>query len=349
MNTNVYVLDASNKALSPIPAKPMIELGFKETDVETWLASVSSDTNVLGRPILWLARQDSQADDQRSDLVGLDIDGDLLVVELKRGVLDESTITQALSYAAEYYQKTADELAEMYADHCTKGGTTRLVAPVDSVDAAKERIGKHVKAGSKVNALQILVLVGEDFTARALAVCDYLNCASGEAPFTVECWQYAVLKPQDDQHQFLVNQILPPMSIRHVIEEKREIHKSRTYARDSVRAEFMRALVSYLVGQGVACYKRQGETYKCHLRHEGWPEDVEIEVWNHLDREQLQLRFPPQLAFPNDELTNIGAAAREDEYGRYIAFDEVRCASAVFTEELGDRIIQVARELSTVE
>src|SRR5579862_8193693 len=121
MSTQAYLLDGSAKKLSLLNRKSMSELGFTEPgDLEAWLASCKD--RLFAREILWLARQDSPSDDQRSDIVGLADNGDLVVTELKRGMASESALTQVLGYAAEYKLRTPSQLAELYFEHSQKSG-----------------------------------------------------------------------------------------------------------------------------------------------------------------------------------------------------------------------------------
>ena len=79
------------------------------------------------------SRQDRPAGDERSDLVGVDQEGKLLVTELKRGELSEDAVIQVLGYAAEYGDYTPDELAELYHSNSLKQGNTRLMSKATSI------------------------------------------------------------------------------------------------------------------------------------------------------------------------------------------------------------------------
>lgn len=85
MQNSLFVLDPQKKSLALLEQATMTTEGFHEPrDLETWLSSLGPDTQMLGRKILWVSRQDRTTDDQRSDLIGIADDGDLVVAELKR-------------------------------------------------------------------------------------------------------------------------------------------------------------------------------------------------------------------------------------------------------------------------
>lgn len=108
MAIDLFRLNPLARTLQLVSVLPMDSLKFSEAnDLEAWLSSCSA--RLFGREILWIARQDRATHDQRSDIVGVAKDGDLLIAELKKGLLEESAVRQALGYSAEYHEKTADD------------------------------------------------------------------------------------------------------------------------------------------------------------------------------------------------------------------------------------------------
>jgi hypothetical protein len=247
MAAQIFRLDIVKKTLNRLTEKRMGELGLSEPyDLEAWLATCGDE--LFGREILWIARQDRITHDQRSDLIGVDKIGNLIVAELKRGQADDAAITQALSYAAEYSQTSASELAKTYFETSARTGEGGLVRRAESLEKAQEALSAHV-GDAEVNENQILVILAEAFDARALSVCDYLNRATGEARFSIEFWTYAIdLLPgaSGTEHLFVLEQILPPPSVRQEIEQKREASKAGKYARDPTRIAFMNELLSFI-------------------------------------------------------------------------------------------------------
>jgi hypothetical protein len=342
MSSTVFSLDLAKKALAPLQRRSMAELGLTEPyDLEAWLSS-SSD-GLFDRKILWLARQDRPSEEQRSDLIGIDQLGNVLITELKRGELTEDAVTQALAYAAEYASKSADDLAALFAAHSEKAGATGLVAKATSLDDARSQLSAHVGAGTEVNESQILLLLGEDFTAKALAVCDYLNGASGEARFSFECWRYGLFETPQKSHYFVLEQILPPPSVRQAIDEKREASKSKKYARDPVRMEFMRELVGYLWSKNISASRSRGQSYECKVRNAAWVEDHELLFSVHTEHPRLIL--PNELVFDGAPQGYELVEGKNWDGRRTLEFIDVDAQGAKFDTAFGDRLVQVVELL----
>jgi hypothetical protein len=341
MGSQVFQLEIKTKSLTPLPMKSMRELGTSEPyDLESWLASTGK--RLFNREILWIARQDRPADGERSDLLGLDHDGNLLVAELKKGQLDENGVTQALAYAAEYAALKADDLAILFADASQKNTSTALVKKADSRDDATKQISTHC-GESELNETQILLLIAEDFAPKALAICDYLNGASGDASFSLECWRYSVFEQPKLGHLFLLEQILPPPSVRKEIEAKREAFKSKKYLRDPVKMAFMRDMLDFIRINGgeVTADRNRGQSYGCQIQSKDWLSEHELQFVIG-DRQAY-------LSIPSDLLAD-GVAAKHkltsdnqpNGKQRMIFLDET--SAAKFTADFGKRVIEVVRD-----
>ena len=337
-----YCLDVTGKRLIPLPARQLQELGLTEArDLESWLAS--SD-GLLGRRILWIARQDHPSDDQRSDLVGLDEDGDLLVAELKRGQVNENGVTQALCYAAEYAELNAQEISELYAAHVCRDGSCTLVDRVGSADEAQAKIVQQVGEDKEINESQLVVLVAEDFSPKALALSNYLNEASGEATFSIECWRYAIYRHETGSHFFSLEQILPPPDIRDAVEQGRLSAKEGKYARNPAKRDYLRAAYSYFKAVNLTATRKQGSTYACILRGSGWDNEASAEFSVHASQPRLILTDTLSVGEP--DLEEFAATARVDEYGRKIVeFRGVNTETDQFDDRLGARIVGVMERI----
>lgn len=69
----------------------------KETDLENWIAK---DPSILGEKLLVIARQLDVPGVGRLDLLCMDESGQLVIVELKRGLASREAVAQALDYAS---------------------------------------------------------------------------------------------------------------------------------------------------------------------------------------------------------------------------------------------------------
>src|SRR5271155_4419320 len=169
MQNSLFVLDPQNKSLALLDQASMTDEGFHEPrDLEAWLSSLGPDTQMFGRKILWISRQDRTTDDQRSDLIGIADDGDLVVAELKRGQLTDYAIAQALSYVAVYSSKTAEDLATIFVAHSSKVSENRsLIETVATLEEAQSKSGglsgDQGEEPVSINTAQTVLLVAEDF------------------------------------------------------------------------------------------------------------------------------------------------------------------------------------------
>lgn len=342
MMTAVFRLNLKSKSLSQIPKRSMAELGLTEPyDLEAWLTSSSS--NVFGREVLWIARQDRVCDDQRSDLIGIDQGGDLLITELKRGILDESAITQALGYAAEYSRKTADELAKLFGEHSAKDSSTGLISKALTIEDAQAKLSAHVGTETELNEAQILMLIGEDFTAGALAICDYLNESSGEGTFSFECWKYTVFQEAIDANLFCLEQILPPPSVRQAIDERRQANKAKKYARDPARKDFMYAVMDFLAGKepGLATRSR-GASYDCSLNRSSWQTIGPVNFSVH--HANPRLTVPTGLAIRDTGDLNVSIESL-DGGKSVVKFNGVECTQSKFDDSFGNRLLKAINQV----
>src|SRR5208283_2632329 len=103
------------------------------------------------------ARQDRPSHEQRSDIIGVDKSGDLLIAELKRGLVEEGAITQALGYTAEYQEKSAEDLENLFLEQSAKAGISGLLVKAESLDDAKKRLADHLGPEVEINETQVVV------------------------------------------------------------------------------------------------------------------------------------------------------------------------------------------------
>ncbi|MFC6975096.1 endonuclease NucS domain-containing protein [Halomicroarcula sp. GCM10025709] len=74
------------------------------------------DPNMLGRDLLIVGQQIRTASGNRLDLLGIDADGDLHIIELKRDRTPRDVVAQALDYASWVRQLTYDDITDIHDD-----------------------------------------------------------------------------------------------------------------------------------------------------------------------------------------------------------------------------------------
>lgn len=290
----LFRINSDKKKLEKIPSTTLSSHGFTEPkDLESWIAE--NDAEIFGARILWISRQDYPTPDQRSDLIGVDEAGELVICELKQGIVSTPAITQALGYAAEYSKLNIDDLAQKLVLHIQKGHGNQLKA--STFEEAKQAISSVVirdnpSSETPVNETQRIILIGEGFDPNVLSISDYLNNASESSCYLIECWRCTLFALENSQFQLAFEQILPPPSIREQIAELREANRARKYARDQNRIAFMYWFMAALRDGGTHEARRSpGASYSCNVIGKG-KENNQYTFSIHTDH--------PRLGFPND-------------------------------------------------
>ena len=240
----LFHLNTSQEEMVVVPKRSMRSLNMLETrDLEKWVLKQSGAT--FNRSILWIGKQDHVSDEQRSDLTGIDTEGNLIICELKRGTATESAVIQALGYAADYQESDLDTLASILFENASR----LSLADFDSVDTALEYLneklapsGSTTTSETEVNQTQVIVLAAEEFHPKVLAICDYLNNSAVALTYWIECWQYELFSNDADNTYVAFNQILPPINVRQEISERRDAIRSKKYVRDPNRRSLSRSL-----------------------------------------------------------------------------------------------------------
>ncbi len=151
----------------------------KETDIElesyleSWLES-NPWTLVEGEPILWIGKQ-TRANVEEStiipDLLGVDSDGNLVIVELKRSKAPREVVAQLLEYAA-WAKELSDEqiqgIAATYFQNTKKEMTLQ--------DTFSEMFEVEMPA---LNRRLRLFIVAEEIPNSVLRVCRFLRISYG--------------------------------------------------------------------------------------------------------------------------------------------------------------------------
>jgi hypothetical protein len=352
MQNSLFVLDPQKKSLALLHQASMATEGFQEPrDLESWLSSLGPDTRMFGRKILWVSRQDRTTDEQRSDLIGIADDGDLVVAELKRGQPTDHAITQALSYAAVYSSKTPDELAAIFLTHSAKVSENRsLIGTVATMEEAQSKIsgliGNQSDEPIPVNGAQTVLLVAEDFTPSALKTCDYLNQAlTSGGLLIIECWRYRLYKDAAGKYLFAIEKVLPVLELSDEIESSREKARESKWLRDPIRLGFVGSLKDYLNSlDGIKATRKRGQSYEFDVRLTGWPEGSSVTVYAHNEGPPRLILsdpsgMPPALPQNTKASTHWNGAST-------IELLNMDAKSLSFSAEIGGSIVDILRSLA---
>lgn len=151
----------------------------RESYLENWLEN-SPRGLIPSEKILWIGRQTSTSDDggtMYSDLLGVDIDGNLIIVELKKGRTSRDVVAQLLDYAA-WADRLSDEKIQQIAQEYFE--TRPEVKEKTFHDAFKNMFeipesGKLLSLNQKLR----LFVVAEEIPTRVEQVCKFLRDSYG--------------------------------------------------------------------------------------------------------------------------------------------------------------------------
>ena len=150
-----------------------------ESYLENWLEN-SPRGLIPSEKILWIGRQTSASDDGGtiySDLLGVDIEGNLIIVELKKGRTPRDVVAQLLDYAA-WADRLSDEKILQIAQEYFE--TRAEVKEKTFHDAFKNmfEIPENGKLPSLNQKLRLFV-VAEEIPTRVEQVCKFLRDSYG--------------------------------------------------------------------------------------------------------------------------------------------------------------------------
>ncbi len=158
----------------------LVEAGLREREhLQEW---VLANPDIVSPGLLvisseydrWLpaaATSSTRAVRDRLDVLGLEDDGRLVVIELKRDRAADTVEMQAIKYAAMVAQFTPDQLARTFADHLTRRGE-----PIPA-DEAKQRLQDHVEGSldSKILRQPRIVLIAGEFLDTTMTTAVWLT------------------------------------------------------------------------------------------------------------------------------------------------------------------------------
>ena len=192
MPTTIKVWEVVNESLQPVKDDSFAN-NHLEKQLEAWVAE---DPSILGERLLIIARQKDIQGVGRLDLLGVDKDGTIVIVELKRDYTPREAVAQALDYAS--WLHSADEMqivawakdylkqpfkekfceyfeVDVFPDLSCQKHLIVLIAP--KLDVSAERIIMYLSEqyGVRINAVffqYARLSDGKEILARAVLVAD---------------------------------------------------------------------------------------------------------------------------------------------------------------------------------
>jgi len=116
MATEIKTWQIVEGKLEPIDTSLEVQGRTEPYDLEPWIAS---NPDIIGSDIAIIGRQVTSKSGL-IDLLGIDKSGNLVVIELKRGLLPREALAQAIDYASDASDWSVDKLSEIATEYCGK-------------------------------------------------------------------------------------------------------------------------------------------------------------------------------------------------------------------------------------
>ncbi len=207
----MYKVDIQNKRLIEIPTTSYSELKLRERfDIQEW---ISGTPEILGEPLLIIAKELVLPSGRRLDLLAVDKDGALTVIELKRDSSGSDVEWQAIKYASYCSSFSHDEIYKYFAEYLGTDGDDAQVKIEGFINCEPEDL----------NQRQRIILVSREFHSEVISAVLWLR----ESEINIECVR---LTPYlDESGELFINPevIIPLPEARDYIQKKESKQKEQ--------------------------------------------------------------------------------------------------------------------------
>src|SRR5438270_12776446 len=113
MGTEIKIWQIANNEISTVEETDLAS-AHVEAELEKWIVQCP---DILGEDLLIIGKQKSIEGVGRLDLLAINNAGEIVIVELKRGLTPREAVAQALDYASWLNTCSTSELLEIAEDH----------------------------------------------------------------------------------------------------------------------------------------------------------------------------------------------------------------------------------------
>lgn len=164
------MLRLSDGKPDPLESTRLTEADFRERDLQEWI--IDEPTELLGDEILLIGNEVTvKGLGDAIDLLAIDPDGNLVVIELKRGSLKDPVDFQSLKYAAYVAHWDYEHLKSQF-ENFRDGLGSHLFEPDTSF---QDELDEFCNEEYSINQDQRIVLVGEDLRERLHLIIRWLS------------------------------------------------------------------------------------------------------------------------------------------------------------------------------
>lgn len=222
----MYLIEKDKKKIKRIEKCDFSSIGVKERqEIEEW---VEKNPEILNEKLLIIQKEFDGFNDtnERLDLLALDVEGNLVVIELKRDDTGTDVNWQAIKYAAYCSTLTTEDVFEIYIHYLKKIG---VVSESTKAEASK-RISEFLDISEEdlsLNSKQRIILVSRQYRKEVLATVMWLL----DNDIDVKCVRIQPYNDKDTGSLYLVpTVILPPPNTEDYRIKKNEVRKEQEKA-----------------------------------------------------------------------------------------------------------------------
>jgi len=233
-------------------------------DLEPWIASnpdiIGPDIAIIGRQVL--------SESGPIDLLGIDKSGNVVLVELKRGMLPREALAQAFDYASDVSDWSVEKLSEICSEYCGKtleelfadvfpdvdienlnvNSTQRIILVGFAIESALERMIEWLSDGFGVNINAVVLNYikttgGEELLAKTSIISEELEKArvqkrkKFQIPMSDDPGNYDDDSLRRLLRQYLGRQVITSQRIRDVLLPA--LLKRKVVTRDQLKQELV--------------------------------------------------------------------------------------------------------------
>lgn len=256
----VFWVDTSSNRLVELEERTFSGERISEfAHIEEWVRKNPKILCDIDEEIKIISKQQVYVTGKRSDLVGVDNLGQIVIIELKRDVAEPMDEFQAIRYASSYLYTTYDEVCQIYARYLEENrAELGIDEKQDFLALARseiENLCNRITVPDDFNKNQRIMLVSREFSPHLLSAVSWLILKG----INIKCIALTPYKHNEDL--FIVPKtILPTPEISESIVGVRQ-------AEERVRQERQRARYQIWEGTIEDHYNRLSPPLGEHLRH----------------------------------------------------------------------------------
>ncbi len=167
-----------------------------EKSLENYLIR-SDGAEIGGVDVLYIDQQGSPGEGGIFDIIGIDEEGDIVIIELKRGQSPRDIVAQALEYAASIRSENYEQLESRYREFVADEEVSLQSKHAEFFDRHDDPLSER-----EYNTDQRLLLVGGEFSDLSLDMADFLR----EHDIDVVCVTYSSFAAENEDLQLLTTE-----------------------------------------------------------------------------------------------------------------------------------------------